>query len=337
MSPCLHLLSALFVSLAVTAAVCPVVGAAEVDAAETAAADALASKATYEQRISELENRSAPYDSQLSEAYLSLGATLQTLEQHEQALEALGKAMQALRISNGLYDTQQIPVLQQQMASHTALQQWEELDAAYHLVNYIAQKQFKVGDRQRFDALVQLGRWKMKAAVERLLTGNTDEAAVAAELYRKEISRLAAAGASADSKLQLATLYFDLAAAEFQQVQTINQLPLAAWESSSRSTTTQMQCVPVRLPDGRVSQVCTAVEVPNVSDYLISSQRKGQELGMHLEAMRTAVMDGYYALQDTGIAGEQRNQLLPEMQRLTSEYNEFINDNTTAANPRLQP
>jgi hypothetical protein len=73
-----------------------------------------------------------------------------------------------------------------------------------------------------------------------------------------------------------------------------------------------------------------------MNGYLLSSQRKGQELSMHLEAMRAAVMDGYYALQDASVAPEQRNTLLPEMQRLTGEYNKFMQENGSADNPRLQ-
>lgn len=307
-------------------------GPAAIDASADAAA--LASKAAYQQRITELESRATPQDEQLGEAWLGLATALQTLGEHEQAVEALGNALQALRISRGLQDVQQIPVLQLQLVSRQALQQWEELDAAYHLINYIAQRQFEVGSQPRFDALLQLGRWKIRAANENLLSGNIDEAAVAAGLYRSEIDRLEAIGGS---KTQLATLYLGLAAAEFHQLQAINEQPLNNFESTSRSTTTQMQCQAIRLADGRVSQLCTTVEVPNVNSYLLSSQRKGQQLGMHLEAMRVAVMEGYYALQDASVPAEARNSLQPEMQRLTSEYNRFINDNTTTDNPRLKP
>ncbi len=307
---------------------------ADTRSSDTRTTDALASKATYEQRVNELANRAAPYDAQLSEAWLGLGTALQTLEQHEEAIEALGNGMQALRISNGLVDPQQIPLLQQQLASYEALQQWEALDAAYHLINYIAQKQYSAGAQPRFDALLQLGRWKLKAASEHLLAGALDEAAVAAELYRKEIGHLQTTGT--DNKTQLATYCLELAAAEYIQVEAINQQPLSNFETSTRSSTTQMQCQAVRLADGRVSQICTTVEVPNMNGYLLSSQRKGQELSMHLEAMRAAVMDGYYALQDASVAPEQRNTLLPEMQRLTGEYNKFMQENGSADNPRLQ-
>lgn len=341
MSPSHRILLNLVAALAMAGAAASTVGAAESapsspatpeSTADTAAA--LASKASYQERISALESRPTPYDEQLSEAWFGLGTTLQILGEHEEALEALGNALQALRISKGLHDPQQLPVLQQQLVSSQALQQWEELDAAYHLIYYIAQKQFEPGNPLRFDALRQLGKWKLQAATENLLPGNYDEAAQAAVLYRKEISQIDAITGSKD---QLATLYFDLAAVEFRQVQTVNEQPLIDFESSSRASTTQTQCQSVRMADGRVSQICSTVEVPNVNVYVVSSQRKSQEINLHLEAMRTAVMEGYYALQDASVPAEQRAILMPQMQQLTGEYNKFINDNTTADNPRLKP
>lgn len=341
MNPSHRILLKFVAALAMAGAAASAVRAADSASPSSITADAaadnaalLASKTSYLQRISQLENRSTPYDEQLTEAWFGLGTTLQTLGEHEEALDALGNALQALRISKGLNDPQQIPVLQQQLVSKEALQQWEALDASYHLIYYIAQKQFEAGTRLRFDALRQLGSWKLHATTDKLLPGYFDEAAEAAVLYRKEISRI---NAIAGSKTQIATLYFDLAAVEFRQVQTINEQPLIDFESSSRASTTQTQCQPIRLADGRVSQICSTVEVPNVNVYVMSSQRKSQELNLHLEAMRSAVMEGYYALQDASVPLEQRSTLLPEMQRLSGEYNKFINDNTTADNPRLKP
>src|SRR5688572_5845069 len=75
-------------------------------------AQALVDRDKFAAVIAALESSDDIYGTTASEAYLGYGNALHTLDLDEEALQAYGKALQALRVGNGLYDIQQIPVLQ---------------------------------------------------------------------------------------------------------------------------------------------------------------------------------------------------------------------------------
>ena len=97
---------------------------------------------SYLQLITELETRqsSVAVDVELSEAYYGLGNALQTLGRHEEAVEAFDKALQALRKNKGLYELEQLPLLQARLDSSQALAAWREVDAGRQLAYLITLK-----------------------------------------------------------------------------------------------------------------------------------------------------------------------------------------------------
>src|SRR5210317_354630 len=76
---------------------------------------AMANREQYTQLINQLELEAGAdaYRPALSQAYMDLGLTLQTLEQHDEAAEAFDKALQSVRISDGLNSPLQLPMLQE--------------------------------------------------------------------------------------------------------------------------------------------------------------------------------------------------------------------------------
>ena len=78
----------------------------------------------YRDAISGLETDHGAYGGGLSEQILSLGTTLQSQGRHEEAVSLFKRGVHLARINDGLYSSQQIPLLQGQIASHIALGQY---------------------------------------------------------------------------------------------------------------------------------------------------------------------------------------------------------------------
>ena len=289
---------------------------------------AMADRTRYEKTVADLEAR-APldtYDAELSEAYMDLASVLSTLGLFDEAEEAYDKALQRIRISNGLDSTQQLPVMEALLANNIRKGDWKAVDANSQLIFHIKRRNYPVGDERRLRALEQLGEWKLKAAREQLFDGYASMAREAALLYSSEIAFLDSAREYEGKQFDLATLHLGEARTKLVIAQILLDRPLSEFGISGQKTFSSQVCRIIRLPDGRFMQVCETVEVPNTSYYLEPAMRKNQEINTQLTDVREAITGAYQFLQ-TGEDMEQRARLLTEVRELTAAYNAFVTDN----------
>lgn len=301
--------------------------------------ESLSALASYQQLITELEASQPAFAvaMELGQAYYGLGRTLQSLQQHEEAMVAFDMTLQILRENTGLYDLEQLPVLQARLDSSKALASWEEVDAGVHLAHEITLKSPAAGSEHRYQTLRELGLWKLRAAEEDLLPNALSAVREAAELYRRELEQPDIRAAYSGRTLSLANLYLDLAALEFMQAGKKLALPLNAFVEGGPRTITQMQCEMIQMPDGRVRQVCRTLQVPNMDYFMALSDRKYWEAREHLDAMKDAVFDAYNLLlgevetpnRDEALA------LLGEVHRLTGAFNDFVAENARRTETRI--
>jgi hypothetical protein len=294
---------------------------------------ALAEQRQYENLITSLEARQGVYTEELSEAYMGLGYALRKLERHEDAREAFGKALQALRISFGLRDLRQLPVLEELVATNEAMRAWDDVNAANHLIYHVAKHNQTGTEELRMKYLSQLGDWIHRADRENLIPEFNASALRLSELYNSEIERLEALENYAGKSGHLAALYLDLAETELLEAKRKFELPITDFQTpgggEQRSITTQ-QCVTGIDRNGRAFTYCTApTEVPNLNYYLGPNAQKATEIRKHLTEVESKVVLAFNTLQDEPAAADVQTALLTEVQRLTKEYNAFI-----ALNPR---
>jgi hypothetical protein len=289
----------------------------------------LARKAQLESRLDSLQQQGNLYRVELQETWMELGATLQALERHSAATEAYAAAWQATRINGGLEDPQQLVILQRLHDSQRASADWEAADTSAHLIHHIANRAHAPGSRERLEALLQLGRWKLLAARDGLLPNPLLAAVNAAELFQQEITRLEAMNPGPQHKLQLATLHLEKASADYLVASTIRDQPLQEFNTGSQpATTTMVQCQTIRLPNGLIQQLCTPVEVANLDFYIDPSNRKNQEMWRYLEKMRAGIQQAFGQLSQETQYTSERDLLLQDMQGLTAAYNEFVTGKT---------
>jgi hypothetical protein len=300
--------------------------AASVPVASEANTQALADRAALESRIATLENSADATGPALSEAYLSLGIALRALKQPDEALSAFDKAQQPIRTSGGLFDLQQLPILQEKLATLLTLQYWEEVDATSHLIYYTTSKKLPAGAKQRYEALLQLARWKFKAGSEGLLPVTREADFEAAKLYSREIKAMAAVAPYEGKNLQLGQLNLELAAVEYQLTNNIYRRSLASYQDTQQRTTSRLECQTFRFPNGAVSQTCTNVDTPNLDYYADAGNRKNLDLNVHIDSMHAALIEALALLQNDPVASPERDALLKQLYELTLKYNAFIDE-----------
>jgi hypothetical protein len=294
---------------------------------------------SYQQLITQLESgqNSPGVAVELSEAYYGLGNALQSLERHEEAVAAFDQALQAIRKNNGLYELQQLPVLQARLDSSQALGWWQEVDADRQLAHLITLKNPAASIERRYQALRELGLWKLRAADEELLPDYLDGARDAAALYWQELERPDLRASYKGRVLFVANLYLDVAAIEFMQAKKRLALPLGAYVEGGQRTITQMYCETFPTADGRGRQVCRSMQVPNMDYFMSLSDKKFRDTRRHLEAMQDAVLEAYAVLLGE-VETQNRDEaltLLAEVHRLTAVYNDFLAENSRRPGSRI--
>jgi hypothetical protein len=302
--------------------------------AEASSISSSSTAAAYEQRIADLQVRQAS-GLELSEAYFGLGMALQRQQQHEAAVEAFDNALQALRENTGLYDLEQLPVLQARLDSTQALASWEDVDAGKRLAYQITAKNPAAGSDRRYQTLRELGLWKLRVAEESLLSNSLDGVRDAAALYRHELDEPNLRAAY--DTLSLSNLYLDLAALEFLQAKQKLALPLSEYTTGGSRTTTETYCQTIYTADGRAREVCRSLQVPNLEYFMGLSDRKYDQIRDHLDAMRESVLQAYDVLLGEVATPNQSEALvlLAEVHRLTDAFNGFVAENARKTESRI--
>jgi len=142
-----------------------VLSAQEIDTPATEqrlSAEALAQEQSFRKTIAGIESSQGAYGSALSEQLLSLGLALQSQGQHDEAVGLFKRGVHLARINDGLYSSQQIPLLQGQIASHIALGDYAMADERQHYM-YRVQVRNKDNGEPLAMALMQQANWQHNA------------------------------------------------------------------------------------------------------------------------------------------------------------------------------
>lgn len=277
-------------------------------------------------RIAELENRDTldAYTPELAEAYLGLAGKLTALENYAGALETYGKALQIVRVSDGLASPNQLPILQAQLDCMEKLHQWSRYDATLNLIYNISQDYFPAGDDARIDVLDQLGKWQLKAAEEGLLERMETRAKAVADLYEREIKQIEASGTANVSDYGLSSLHLGRAYAKLAVTRVVLSKPARSYRAiTSEPTLASSRCRTVRLAAGDSSQTCMATPMPDLNYYQAPENGKKQEAGFYLEELRTAILDAAATLEEKKDFGN-RELLIDEFRFLAESYTKIV-------------
>lgn len=132
-----------------------------------APAPALEAPSTGEQRafqdaIAEIESSEGAYAGQLPESLLGLGLNLQSQGRHVDAIKALRRGVHLARINEGLYCTQQIPLLEGEIASYKAIGDYASADERQNYLYRVQTRSLPSGEALA-SAFMQHAKWHYDA------------------------------------------------------------------------------------------------------------------------------------------------------------------------------
>ncbi len=159
-SICRSLLAIL--SLACVAGALPVWAQDNEDAAPAAPPSSSQEERAYQNAIKEIESSEGAYAGGLSESLLSLALTLQSQGRHAEAIKLFRRGIHLARVNEGLYCPQQIPLLQGEIASYIAAQNYALADERQRYLYRIQMRSLGSGDALA-DALIQQAKWQYSA------------------------------------------------------------------------------------------------------------------------------------------------------------------------------
>jgi len=159
-SICRGLLSIL--SLTCALGTLPVRGQDNAAAAPAATTSPSQEELAYQNAIQEIESRQGAYAQELSESLYSMALSLQSQGRHAEAIKLFRRGVHLTRINEGLYCAQQIPLLQGEIASHIAAQNYAVADERQHYLYRVQMRSLGSGDALT-DALTQQAKWQYSA------------------------------------------------------------------------------------------------------------------------------------------------------------------------------
>ena len=136
-------------------------------AEETAANDPILNarpqeEQAYASAIEAIESDGGAYAAELSEPLLGLALTLQSQGRHAEAIALFRRGIHLTRVNEGLYCEQQIPLLQGEISSNIAIQDFAMADERQNYLYRVQTRSIEAGDALT-DALMQQAQWQYDA------------------------------------------------------------------------------------------------------------------------------------------------------------------------------
>jgi len=281
-----------------------------------------------ERRIAELEENNSRnfYNAELTDAYLSLGNTLGTLGQYDEAATTYERALQTVRATNGLNSLAQIPVLEAILKSQFNQKNWQAVDSTAHLIFHVNRRNYPVGSEERIQAIRNLGDWKDIAAGKQLIKANRRESLDMESLFADEIRLLEETADYPGKNTHMVSLNVGEARTKLEIAKNVLEQPISDFRSAGNPTTMAQRCYILRMPNGSVRQVCETVEVPNIDFYVDPANMKNMEIGRRLQDVRRNIAESYELVQEEGIDLEARDAMLQDIHDLANTYNAFMTE-----------
>ncbi|HEY6132097.1 MAG TPA: tetratricopeptide repeat protein, partial [Halioglobus sp.] len=132
------------------------------EATPPAPADTRHEERVYQEAIAELESSEGAYAQGLTESLLSLARTLQSQGRHPEAIKLFRRGVHLARVNEGLYCPQQIPLLQAEIASAIAVQDYAAADERYKYLYRVQMHNFNSSESGA-NALMEQAQWQHHA------------------------------------------------------------------------------------------------------------------------------------------------------------------------------
>ena len=246
--------------------------------------------------IEDLQSEVGIYHPSLIENYSDLAAVFLELEDFDNAANTLNEALQIARINNGLYSEQQLPLLDDLIASHLRRQDWQKVDDLVHLDHHISSRIYEKTDGQYLAAAEGYGQWKLRVLRENLLqlsnNGLYDEAEELSDFYGRLL--LNVEFSEAIEARDLISLLQGKSQADMSLAQAIANTHYSYFQGAETRYITQTRCRNITGSNGQLVRQCFNVQVENpryrqsqIDAKHIAVNRSMREINQVIERMES--------------------------------------------------
>lgn len=116
----------------------------------------------YSERIYDIETRSGPFASELTEVLHSLGKLYAEQHMYDQALESFAREEHINRVNNGLYSESLLPAIKAQIHVMNATGMVSEADDKQQYLIYLLERCYGRNDQRLLPDLVNYAEWNME-------------------------------------------------------------------------------------------------------------------------------------------------------------------------------
>lgn len=114
---------------------------------------------SFEQEIARIEMEQGAWGVGLSEQLAGLGESYQQRGRHREAIEIFDRAIHVSRINNGLYDLNQVPLVENLVESLIARGEWEQVHDRNSYLYWLHKRNYGEQDPRMLPVIDKLGRW----------------------------------------------------------------------------------------------------------------------------------------------------------------------------------
>jgi tetratricopeptide (TPR) repeat protein len=113
----------------------------------------------YQDAITRLESEQGAWSYGLAEQLSGLGRTYQARGRHLDAIEIFDRAIHISRINNGLYDLNQVPIIESLLESLKIRGLWEDIHKRHQYLYWLHKRHYGAEDPRMLPVIDRLGKW----------------------------------------------------------------------------------------------------------------------------------------------------------------------------------
>lgn len=119
----------------------------------------------YQSAIESIESEQGTYSSQLTQELLNLSDLYQKHGDHHKAVDILKRSLHLTRINEGLYSSNQIPIVNKLIFNLKASKQWDLVNDRYYYLYQIYHRIYNEDDVELLDVGLTLANWHLQSSL----------------------------------------------------------------------------------------------------------------------------------------------------------------------------
>ncbi|MEX1196795.1 MAG: tetratricopeptide repeat protein [Pseudohongiellaceae bacterium] len=252
------------------------------------------------ERLAELRRERGVYDPALIEAWSDLAAQQADNGDHEQAADSWHEALQISRISDGLYDTSQLRIIEQLAMAYEEAGETEEADTYHYLLFHTRSRLHAPDSPESVDAVIDWGDWKLRRSTAR--NGNLNPGALSGaeleSLWSQQADAMEVLRSWQDDSgrvpddVRFGSLLYLRAVTELGMAILVLQRPAHLFDPPlTQQYVTQRVCRNVSDPSGGTRQECSTRQVENPQYRRAQVAERSQQAERAIRAARQTLSE----------------------------------------------